>query len=314
MKYILILLLGVFATTSASAQSHDLSNKSNCKLHKKGYYFNAEGKYPCPACTKENKLEQQARDAENKQRADATYAEFKAKKQAEQTARLARIAAAEQKKAQEAKDKAAKAAAVKLANANAGRGAININAISNKNNVAISVPEPEVIYNNAEPFLNYNENVYGLKVDGKIVFQKSFTEKYVGFVKLKETNYFLLNLSDPGDVGERYYILNQKGVAVKVSGYNVFNGYDIKDGLLKLEVHNEKPEFIRKWPKMNLNGPFFTDRAAAVDEVTRPRTGYGIGCSNYYVVSAKVITARMDLKPTDQISAYKIIQLYAKCD
>jgi hypothetical protein len=310
LKYLLIVLLGVFYANSASAQAHDFSPKSNCKLLKKLGYE----KYPCPACTKEDKLEQQARAAENKRRSEAATAEYTAKRQASEQARLARIAQTRQQKALADNDRAARIAAGTQRGSAPTRGLVNINAKNTKAPGAAPIPKNEVVYTNAEPFMDHNEHVYGLKVDGKVVFQKDFTEQYSGFGKLEKTNYFILHLSNDGDVLTRYYILNGKGGVVKINGNAVFSGCTADEGQLKLEVSNEKPELIRKWANMNLSGPFFNDRETAVAEIMRPQTGYRINCANYYVASVKVITADMNLKVTNQISAFKIIQIYARCD
>lgn len=75
-------LLMMICLTHATAQSHKVGQANyNCKLNKKGWFFNSE-KHPCPACQVKEDKEEKAKRAEDKRREDVAAAKAKAAKAA----------------------------------------------------------------------------------------------------------------------------------------------------------------------------------------------------------------------------------------
>ena len=87
-------MLLLFAIQTTQAQAHNMGSNYNCKLQKKGYFFNSE-KHPCPACAAKDKKEKDAKIAEDKRRFAAAQAEAEAKKAASEKVRLAKLAETE---------------------------------------------------------------------------------------------------------------------------------------------------------------------------------------------------------------------------
>lgn len=76
----------LFFLNSVNAQSHKVGQANyNCKLNKKGWFFNSE-KLPCPACEVTEKKEKAAKAAEDKRRSDVTVAKANADKLAKDAA------------------------------------------------------------------------------------------------------------------------------------------------------------------------------------------------------------------------------------
>jgi hypothetical protein len=86
MKVILIAIFTIISFAGVNAQVHNLSSNFNCKLQKKGYFFNSE-KHACPACQKTEEKEKVAKQAEDKRREDAFVAKKKAENDTRQKAR-----------------------------------------------------------------------------------------------------------------------------------------------------------------------------------------------------------------------------------
>lgn len=81
-KFLLSALLMLFFLNSVNAQSHKLGQANyNCKLNKKGWFFNSE-KLSCPACEATDKKEKAAKAAEDKRRSDLAVAKAKTDKAA----------------------------------------------------------------------------------------------------------------------------------------------------------------------------------------------------------------------------------------
>lgn len=75
-------MLMLFFLNVAKAQSHKVGQANyNCKLNKKGWFFNSE-KLPCSACEATDKKEKTAKAAEDKRRSDVAVAKVKADKAA----------------------------------------------------------------------------------------------------------------------------------------------------------------------------------------------------------------------------------------
>lgn len=85
-KILLSALLMLFCLNAAKAQSHKVGQANyNCKLNKKGFFFNSE-KLSCPACEVTEKKEKTARAAEDKRRNIAAVEKANAEKSAQEAA------------------------------------------------------------------------------------------------------------------------------------------------------------------------------------------------------------------------------------
>ena len=79
-KFLLTALLMLFFLNTVNAQSHKVGQANyNCKLNKKGWFFNSE-KLSCPACEATENKEKAAKAAEDKRRNDVAVAKAKADK------------------------------------------------------------------------------------------------------------------------------------------------------------------------------------------------------------------------------------------
>jgi len=76
----------MFSLSYINGQSHKVGQANyNCKLNKKGWFFNSE-KFPCPACEAVEKKEELAKKVENKRRGDIAKAKAEADKIANEIA------------------------------------------------------------------------------------------------------------------------------------------------------------------------------------------------------------------------------------
>lgn len=83
-KILFSAMLMLFLLNVAKAQSHKVGQANyNCKLNKKGWFFNSE-KLPCPACEVTDKKEKTAKAVEDKRRNDVVVAKAKADKLAKE--------------------------------------------------------------------------------------------------------------------------------------------------------------------------------------------------------------------------------------
>jgi hypothetical protein len=223
MKKLIISMLLFFAIQTSQAQAHNMGTNYNCKLQKKGYFFNSE-KHPCPACVAKDKKEQDAKIAEDKRRTDVAMAKAKAEREAKENARLEklRIEQAEAKsiKDKEIADKIASDAMMKKYKEIAEKGMV-------KSNVKGATTTTDFNIDKIIPFSDKERKIYGFKIDGVEVLTFSFEYKNMYIDRIKGSNLFSVSVYKEVEHGwERYshtFLIDYLGKKIEVDGTTNFD-------------------------------------------------------------------------------------------
>lgn len=239
-------MLLLFAIQTTQAQAHNMGSNYNCKLQKKGYFFNSE-KHPCPACAAKDKKEKDAKIAEDKRRFAAAQAEAEAKKAASEKVRLEklRIEAAEAKriKDKEIADKIANDAMMKKYKEIAEKGKV-------KSNTKGTTTTTNFSLNKIEPFTDKTRKIYGFKIDGVEVLTFPFEYENVSFTRLANgANYFRVsNYSGVNKYGSpiflHYFLVNHLGLKLEIDGTKEFDDIDFWENTIYLIKKTSQPEIV----------------------------------------------------------------------
>ena len=227
MKSLFLTMLLLFAIQITQAQAHNMGTNYNCKLQKKGYFFNSE-KHPCPACEAKDKKEQNAKIAEDKRRFAAAQAEAEAKKAASEKVRLEKLrieqAEAKRIKDKEIADKIARDAMMKKYKEISEKGKVKSNAKGTTTTTDFSIDK--II-----PFFDKERKIYGFKIDNAEVLTLPIEGRDGSINRLEGTGYFIVNVyaqhPDPryysSDVYSHSFIINYLGEKMKINGATKFD-------------------------------------------------------------------------------------------
>lgn len=216
-KILVTALLMLFCLHNATAQSHKVGQANyNCKLNKKGWFFNSE-KHPCPACQAKEDKEKNAKEAEDKRRMDAHNAKVLADKKAEE-ARISekiRLAKEEEqrKKDKEAADIIAREKAIKKYKEIAANGLVKSNAKGQASDIDLS---------QVKAFEDKNRKVYGFKINDEEVMTFPFDDESMNISRVADSNLFEVNVWGKNNRGySRYkysYLIDYTGKRIIVDG------------------------------------------------------------------------------------------------
>lgn len=311
-KILLSALLMLFCLNTAKAQSHKVGQANyNCKLNKKGWFFNSE-KLPCPACDVTDKKEKTARAAEDKRRNDVVLAKAKADKIAAENLRFekVRLEKEEEKriKDKEIADKITNDKAIQKNKQIAAAGAIKSNA---KGQVGKIDPS------SVTSFYDNKRRVYGLITDGKEIVTFPYEENLTTIRRIKDTNLFEVMVSGKHPNGwERYlysFIIDYKGKKLSVNGVSKFDfPPEIDNETNKIYLYKKlaEPERVgRHCPDAQTFGSVFQSKEAAVADISK---GTGRTCQALPFVSTNVTVFSVDynFKLIEQVNGYVLFRFF----
>ena len=277
------ILLSIFISISFScySQSHKVGQANyNCKLNKKGWFFNSE-KFSCPACEKKEKQEEKAKKDEDDRRTAAHTAKVLADRKVE-----ADLLAEKHRKAEEeAKIKREKEAADKIATENArkkykeiaARGLVK----SNVKGKDVDVDLSEVV-----AFEDNNRKVYGFKLNGEEVMTFPFDENAMNITRIPGSNLFAVNVwgkknNSVYDTYKYSYLIDITGKRIIVDGndQSVFRIWIDNDRKVIYFFKNHSIEVTGKVVDSRNEGVgnFHTTRESALADVdSYRRAGWGM--------------------------------------
>ncbi|WDF46432.1 hypothetical protein PQ459_16205 [Chryseobacterium sp. KACC 21268] len=264
-RILLTALIMLFCLNHATAQSHKVGQANyNCKLNKKGWFFNSE-KYPCPACQAKDDKEKAAKNAEDKRREDIIKAKIAADKKAAEVKQLEnqRLAKEEEQR------KKAKEAADKVANENASRRYKEIAAKGMmKSNV--KGQNLDVDLSKVESFADDKRKVYGFKLNDEEVMTFPFDEKNLYIRRIKGSNLFIVDTYG----NEKYsYLIDITGQRIIVDGNDKVAFRGIEENEADKVIYFNKNHSIEKTGKRadaignSAWGKFYKTRESALADV-----------------------------------------------
>ncbi|MFL9831467.1 cell envelope integrity protein TolA [Flavobacterium sp. ST-87] len=311
-KFLLSALLMLFFLNSVNAQSHKVGQANyNCKLNKKGWFFNSE-KLSCPACEATDKKEKTAKAAEDKRRNDVAIAKANADKLAAEKLRQEklRLAKEEEKriKDKEIADKIANDKAIQKNKQIAASAAIKSNVKGQ-----IGKTDPSTVTS----FYDNKRRVYGLIADGKEIITFPYEENLTTIRRINDTNLFEVHVSGKHPNGwEKYlysFIIDYKGKRLSVNGLSKFDfppEIDSESNKIYLYKKLAESERVgRHCPEAQTFGVVFQSKEAAVADVSK---GTGRTCQALPMVSANVTVYSVDynFKLIEQVNGYVLFGFY----
>lgn len=301
LKFLLLVITALFCLNNADAQTHKIGQANyNCKLNKKGWFFNSE-KLSCPACEATEKKEQTAKAAEDKRRNDAVKA--KADKSASENLKLSK----EEQQGKKGKETAKTASNTNPAiqnRPNAANGAIN-------SNVKGQVPkvDPSAI----SAFSDRSNRVYGLISNEKQIVKFPYEDDYTQINRIKGTNLFEVMVMGKHPNGwEKYlysFIIDHKGKRLSIDNVNKFDyPIEINTETNILYLYKKLAEAESIGNKCRESKTFYTifeSKEAAVADISKaPKTN----CVTTKMASGNVTVYRADynLKLLEKVDGYVI--------
>lgn len=277
-KFLLSALLMLFFLNSVNAQSHKVGQANyNCKLNKKGWFFNSE-KLSCPACEATDKKEKAAKAAEDKRRSDVAVAKANADKLAAEKLKIQK----EEEKRIKDKEIADKILNDKLTQKNkqiAATGSIKSNIKGTSDNIDLA---------NIECFTDNKRKIYGFKVDNKETLTFPFENGSKSDIsRINGTNLFELGIWDSENKyygrPSYYYILDHTGKKISIKGINKFNYVQINSEsntiFLFETISEEKTEKNRNADNRSI-GKFHTNKESLMADYESNQ-----GTSHYFASS-----------------------------
>ena len=163
------------------------------------------------------------------------------------------------------------------------------------------------------PFVDNKKKTYGFKIDTLVVYEKQHDAYSCSFRQIENSKYFSLTFSDKSYTKFRNLILNQYGEEMTVGGVKEFSLVSWPKNQIHVYIDQAEPEFVRNWADVDFRAIMYADRASAITEITRPRSGYSFGCEDNFVVPCKQYVLNLSLDTEQTIEGYRIFSTDAKC-
>lgn len=229
MKLLLITMLTMLCLNSVNAQSHVIKPDVNCKLNKVKYGTEAA---ICPACANIDKKEKEAKEAEDKRRADAIVAKAKAEHEAMNKAREDKLKQEKEdedkRKEKEESDKIARDAMMKRYNEIAEKGRV-------KSTVKGEAVSTDFSIDKIETFNDEERRIYGFKIAETEILTFPFENFQTNISRLQGSNFFTVDVYSSVEVyaiDPKYkyravyshsYLVNYLGEKLEIDGRTTFD-------------------------------------------------------------------------------------------
>lgn len=314
LKLMLLVLCTQFCINNINAQAHTFKH-GWCKFappSKSGKAVQAEiASYVCQACNLKKEKEYAAKKVEDKRRADVAKANYEAIKAAEKKvtddALAEKKATTERRKIQGEKDRIENEAILKKGREIADNGAIKTEVKKVISNTIGDLRSVE--------FVNHQNKTFGFKVDNIVKFEQSFAGESCFFTRFNKTNYFILRtyVKKGNEEKEIVNIVDLQGKILKIKGLDNFSTHTYYKEGIRLFRHKTDPEFVRNWASNTFDNYFYEDKQSAINEITKDRRGYSIGCEETYVTSTKCLFLNENLEILAEDDGYLITAKWSRC-